>query len=63
MEVRLVLFKEIGSGISLNNQPDWARVANVMIRKEESQSQFFLPQVSLTSIFQKSGNLQGARDE
>jgi hypothetical protein len=44
MEIRLMLFKEIGFGISLNNQLSSLRITHSLLRKEESQSQFFLPQ-------------------
>jgi hypothetical protein len=53
MEVRLILFKEIGLGISLNNLPKRLRVRHLPPRKEESRKRFFLPKVSLTSILQK----------
>jgi len=44
MEIRLTLFKEIGFGISLNNQLRSRHIARSLLRKEESQSQFSLPQ-------------------
>jgi len=54
MEIRLILFKEISFGISLNNPPNRLRIRHVPFQKEESRRRFFLPKVSLISIFQDS---------
>jgi hypothetical protein len=54
MEIRLILFKEIGFGISLNNPPKRLRVKHLLFRKEKSRKRFFLPKVSLISILQNS---------
>jgi hypothetical protein len=54
MEIRLILLKEIGSAISLNKRLDWACIAHPSFRKEKSRRRFFLLQVSLISILQKS---------
>jgi hypothetical protein len=43
MEIRLILFKEISFGISLNNLPDRLRTKRVPFRKEKSRKGFFLP--------------------
>jgi len=55
MEIRLILFKEIGFGISLNNQPNGLRIEHLPFQKEKSRRRFFLLQeVSLISVLQKS---------
>ena len=48
-----MLFKEIGFGISLNNQRSCLDISPLPIRKEKSGRRFFLPQVSLISLLQK----------
>ena len=53
MEIRLILFKEIVFGISLNNRPNRLLAKHLLLGKEKSRSRFFLPQVSLISILQK----------
>jgi hypothetical protein len=53
MEIRLILFKEIVLGISLNNQLNSLLAKYLPFGEEESRSRFFLPQVGLISILQK----------
>ena len=52
MEIRLILFKEIGFGISLNNPPKRLRVKHLPFRKEKSKRRFFPAKVGLISILQ-----------
>ena len=54
MEIRLILFKEIGFGISLNNPPARSRDMYLPFQKEKLRRRFFLLQVSLISILQNS---------
>jgi hypothetical protein len=54
MEIRLILLKEIGFGISLNNQPKSLCVRHLLFQKQKSRRRFFLQKVSLTSILQNS---------
>jgi hypothetical protein len=41
MEIRLILFKEVGSGISLNNQPDGSRTKHVPFQEVKNQEDGF----------------------
>jgi hypothetical protein len=53
MEIGLIWFKEIGSGISLNHRPDSWRAKHALFQKGKSRSQFSPLQASLISILQK----------
>jgi hypothetical protein len=41
MEIRLILFKEIGFGISLNNPPDWLRIKHLSFQKGKIRKTIF----------------------
>jgi len=53
MEIRVILFQEIGLGISLNNQPDSWKTRHLLCQKGESQSEIVLLEASPVSILQK----------